>query len=295
MSRFKTLLASALFLCNFCFTGVNTNAQTLVPPPIMQANWSDPYAPFRVAGNLYYVGTYDLACYLITSPEGHILINSGLAPSVNMIREHIETLGFKLADVKVLLATHAHYDHVAGFAEIKKLTGAKIMMNENDAPVLADGGVSDYVFGHKGPTFAAVKADVIFGKNDTIKFGGMKIVALHTPGHTKGATSFLFDVKDDSSAYRVLIANMPTVLDDAKLSGMPTYPDVAKQYAYTFELMRNLQFDLFLASHAAQFKMHSKRKPGDAYNPKVFIDRKGYDDAINNLYRLYQRKLQAGS
>jgi metallo-beta-lactamase class B len=196
-------------------------------------------------------------------------------------------------DIKVMLATHAHYDHVAGFAEIKKLTGAKIMINENDAPVLADGGQSDYVFGSKGPTFAPVKADVLLHEHDTIKFGGMKIIALHTPGHTKGATSFLFDVKDDNRTYKVLIANMPTVLDDTKLSGMPTYPDVAKKYAYTFDLMKSLQFDLFLASHAAQFKMHSKRKPGDAYNPEVFMDRKGYDASLNNLYQLYQRKLQA--
>ena len=293
MPRFKSLFPLALLLFNFCFTGVIANSQKLVPPPIMQSNWSDPYAPYRIAGNLYYVGTYDLACYLITTAEGHILINSGLAASVPMIREHIETLGFKLTDIKLMLATHAHYDHVAGFAELKKLTGAKIVMNENDAPVLADGGQSDYVFGHKGPTFAAVKADVLLRKNDTIKIGGMKIVALHTPGHTKGATSFLFDVKDDSGTYKVLVANMPTILDDTRLSGMPTYPDVAKQYAYTFDLMKNLQFDLFLASHAAQFKMHSKRKPGDAYNPKVFIDRKGYDAAIDNLYQLYQRKLQA--
>ena len=293
MPGFRIFLPLALLLCNLCFTGVIAKSQTLVPPPIMQSNWSDPYAPFRIAGNLYYVGTYDLACYLITTPEGHVLINTGLAASVPMIREHIEALCFKLTDIKIMLATHAHYDHVAGFAEIKKLTGAKIMMNENDAPVLADGGQSDYVFGTRGPTFAAVKADVLLRKYDTIKLEGMNIVALHTPGHTKGATSFLFDVKDDNSSYKVFIANMPTVLDDTKLSGMPTYPDVARQYAYTFDLMRNLQFDLFLASHAAQFKMHSKRRPGDAYNPKVFVDRKGYDAALDNLYRLYQRKLQA--
>jgi metallo-beta-lactamase class B len=293
MPRFKNLLSLALLLFNLCFTCVIAKSQTLVPPPIMQSNWSDPYAPFRVAGNLYYVGTYDLACYLITTPEGHILINSGLAASVPMIREHIETLGFKLTDIKIMLATHAHYDHVAGFAELKKLTGAKIMMNAHDAPVLADGGQSDYVFGHKGPTFAAVRADALLRRHDTVYLGGMKIVALHTPGHTKGATSFLFDVKDDKRTYKVLIANMPTVLDDTKLSGMPTYPDVAKEYAYTFDLMRSLQFDLFLASHAAQFKMHSKHKLGDAYNPEVFIDRKGYDAALDNLYQLYQRKLQA--
>jgi metallo-beta-lactamase class B len=293
MPAFKRKLLLALLLLNLCFTSIIADAQKLVPPPIMQSNWSDPYAPFRIAGNLYYVGTYDLACYLITTPKGNILINTGLAPSVSMIREHIEALGFKLKDIKIMLATHAHYDHVAGMAELKKLTRAKIMINENDAPVLADGGNSDYAFGGKGSTFAPVKADVLLHEHDTIKLGDMKIVALHTPGHTKGATSFLFDVKDGKRTYRVLIANMPTILDQTKLSGMPTYPDVAKQYAYTFDLMRKLQFDLFLASHAAQFRMHSKRKPGDAYNPEVFIDRKGYDVALDNFYQIYLRKLQS--
>lgn len=292
MHTFKSPRLLILLLFHLSFTSVIADAQKLVPPPIMQSNWSDPYEPFRIAGNLYYVGTYDLACYLITTPKGHILINTGLAASVPMIREHIKTLGFKLKDIKIMLATHAHYDHVAGMAELKKLTGAKIWINENDAAVMEDGGNSDYVFGSKGSTFAPVKVDGLLRENDTIKLGGMRIAALHTPGHTKGATSFLFDVKDDNRTYRVLIANMPTILDDVRLSGMPTYPDVAKQYAYTFDLMRKLQFDLFLASHAAQFKMHTKRKTGDAYNPDVFIDRKGYDDVLDNLYQLYLKKLQ---
>src|ERR1044071_9933010 len=272
MHTFKRPILLTLLLFNLSFTSVIADAQKLVPPPIMRSNWSDPYAPFRIAGNLYYVGTYDLACYLITTAQGHILINTGLAASVAMIRKHINTLGFKLKDIKIMLATHAHYDHVAGMAELKKLTGAKLLINENDAAVMADGGNSDYVFGGKGSTFAPVKVDSLLHKHDTIKLGGMRIVALHTPGHTKGATSFLFDVKDDKRTYRVLIANMPTILDNVRLSGMPTYPDVAKQYAYTFGLMRKLQFDLFLASHAAQFKMHSKHKPGDAYNPDEFIE-----------------------
>ncbi len=291
MSTIKTLKVALLAL-NLSLIITVAKAQTLVAPPIMQNNWSDPYAPFRIAGNLYYVGTYDLACYLITTPQGHILINTGLAPATPMIREHVEALGFKFNDIKILLATHAHYDHVAGMADIKQQTKAKIWINEHDAPVLADGGASDYVFGSKGPTFKAVKADGILHEHDTVKLGGMKIVALHTPGHTIGATSFLFDVKDDKRTYRVIIANMPTVLDDADLHGMATYPTIAKDYTYTFDLLKKQQFDLFLASHAAQFKMHTKRKPGDAYNPDVFIDRKGYDDAIDNFYRLYQRKLE---
>lgn len=281
----------AVLAVNLLLVCLVTQAQTLVAPPIMQRNWSDPYEPFRIAGNLYYVGTYDLACYLITTPQGNILINTGLAPATQMIKEHIEKLGFKFSDTKILLATHAHYDHVAGMADIKKETNAKIWINEHDAPVLADGGASDYVFGKKGPTFKAVRADGILHERDVVKLGGMEILALHTPGHTIGATSFLFDVKDDKRTYKVIIANMPTVLDDANLHGMATYSNIDKDYNYTFDLLKKQQFDLFLASHAAQFKMHEKHKPGDAYNPDVFIDRKGYDDAIANFYRLYQRKL----
>jgi metallo-beta-lactamase class B len=190
-----------------------------------------------------------------------------------------------------LLATHAHYDHVGGMAAIKKITGAKMMINENDAPVLADGGNSDYAFGGKGSTFAPVKADRLLHEHDTVSLGGMNIIVLHHPGHTKCACSFLFDVKDETHSYRVLIANMPTVLDQTKFPRMPTYPDVASDYAHTFEEMKNLEFDIWLSSHASQFGLHQKRKPGDSYHPEAFIDRQGYDSMIDNLEKEYLKKL----
>jgi metallo-beta-lactamase class B len=282
---------SAMLAVMLSLTSLFSSAQNLVTPPVMQENWSQPYEPFRVAGNLYYVGTYDLACYLITTPQGNILINTGLENSVPMIKSNIEKLGFRFSDIKILLATHGHYDHVGGMAEIKKLTGAKMMIHENDAPVLADGGNSDYAFGGKGSTFTPVKVDGLLHDNDMVKLGGMQIRVLHHPGHTKGACSFLFDVTDESRTYKVLIANMPTVLDLTKLSGMPTYPNVAKDYANTFEAMKKLQFDIFLSSHASQFRLHNKRKPGDAYHPEVFIDRAGYDSAVDNLQKAYLKRL----
>ncbi|MDB5130471.1 MAG: bla [Mucilaginibacter sp.] len=278
-----------LIVSSVCI-GFFSTAQKLIPPPLLQPDWSRDYQPFRICGNLYYVGTYDLACYLITTPQGHILINTGLAGSARMIRSHIEALGFRFSDIKILLATHAHFDHVGAMAEIKKITGAKMMINENDAPVLADGGNSDYVFGGKGGTFPPVKADRLLHGNDTIKLGGMQITALHHPGHTKGACSFLFNVKDDHHSYRVLIANMPSILDGVK-PGMAAYPDVAKDYAYTLDAMKNLQFDIWLASHASQFRLHQKRKSGDGYHPEVFIDRQGYDAALGDLQKGYQEKL----
>jgi metallo-beta-lactamase class B len=287
----KKFMQATLLTASLSLTQFYLSAQKLIKPPALQESWSQDYEPFRIAGNLYYVGTYDLACYLITTPQGHILINTGLGGSVPMIRSHIEKLGFKFSDIRILLATHAHFDHAGGLAEIKKITHAKMMINEYDAPVLEDGGNSDYVMGGKGSTFLPVKVDRRLHEHDTIRFGGMEIIVLHHPGHTKGACSFLFDVKDQHRSYRVLIANMPTILSDTKLSGMPTYPNVGKDYGHTLAAMKKLSFDLWFASHASQFGLHKKRKPGDGYHPEVFMDRKGYDAEIDELQKAYIKRL----
>lgn len=266
-------------------------AQKLIPPPFVLKEWEMEYRPFRIVGNLYYVGTYDLACYLLTTPKGNILINTGLAGSVDLIKSNVESLGFKFSDIKILLATHAHFDHVAGMADIKEITGARMMIHEKDAQALADGGNSDFIFGGKGSTFKPVKAERLLHNNDTIRLGDLQIVVLNHPGHTQGANSFLFDVRDDNKTYRVLIANMPTMQDQTNLKGMAGYPDIAKDYAYTFEALKKLKFDIWLSSHAAQFRLHQKRKPGDAYRPDIFSDRAGYDETVENLEKLYLRRL----
>jgi metallo-beta-lactamase class B len=291
MPLYKKLLPVALVAAIFGATSQPACAQKLVIPSNTDKEWSQDYQPFRIAGNLYYVGTYELAAYLIATPQGHILINTGLDDSAPLIRKHLEALGFKFSDIKILLATHAHFDHVGAIAAIKKQTGAKILINEKDAAVLADGGNSDYALGGKGSTFRPVKADRLLHDHDTIKLGGMEIVMLHHPGHTQGANSFLFDVKDDQHTYRVLIANMPSVLEETNLAGMPGYPEVAKDYAYTLNAMKGLQFNLWLSSHAGQFGLHKKHKPGDAYNPEAFNDRAGYDAAIDALQKAYLKKL----
>ncbi len=283
--------SSTAIVIILCLLGHRVIAQKLIPPPFVQKEWEMPCQPFRIVGNLYYVGTYDLACYMIATPEGNILINTGLAESVAAIKSNIESLGFKFSDIKILLATHAHFDHVAGMADIKEMTGARMMINEKDAPALADGGHSDFIFGGKGSTFKPVKADRLLKNNDTIRLGNMEIVALNHPGHTQGANSFLFEVRDESRNYRVLIANMPTMQDQTNLSGMEGYPDIAKDYAYTFDALKKLKFHIWLSSHASQFKLHQKHKAGDAYNPDAFIDQSGYDETVGNLEKLYLRRL----
>ncbi|CAM4044090.1 metallo-beta-lactamase class B [Pedobacter westerhofensis] len=287
----KRTLKISLLLPVFLLICLAANAQKVKEPQNISPEWSRPYAPFRIAGNLYYVGTYDLACYLITTPKGHILINTGLAASAKMIKTSVESLGFKFADIRILLTTQAHYDHMGAMAAIKKMTGAAMAVDEKDAAVMADGGSSDYALGGFGRSYQPLKADRLLQDGDTISLGAMNLVMLHHPGHTKGSCSFLFDVKDEQKSYRVLIANLPSIVTDKKFAEVTAYPEIARDYAYTLNALKHLSFDIWLSSHASQFGLHQKHQPGDAYNPAAFIDRRGYDAALDDLQKAYDQKL----
>jgi metallo-beta-lactamase class B len=269
-----------------------STAQTVREPKPWTEEWARPYEPFRIAGNLYYAGTYDLACYLITTSDGNILINTGLASSAEQIEKNIQSLGFKFSDTKILLTTQAHYDHMGAMAAIKKKTGAILMAQEKEAEVLKDGGRSDYALGGEFSSYEPVKADRLLKDGDTIRLGEMQIILLHHPGHTKGSSSYLFTVKDVRRSWKVLIANMPSIVTDKPFAEISAYPDMAKDYAYTFNAMKKLSFDLWLASHASQFNMHAKHQPGDAYNPAAFIDPAGYEAALSNLKKQFDNKLK---
>lgn len=289
---FKYSFRKILFIAFFSIASFSVTAQKVNEPKANSPDWSKPCPPFRIAGNLYYVGTYDLACYLITTSKGHILINTGLAASEKLIKNSIESLGFKFSDIKILSTTQAHHDHVGALAAIKKKTGAKLMVDAADAAVLADGGQSDYAFGSSGVMFQPVKTDRLLQDGDTIQLDDMLLVMLHHPGHTKGSCSFLFKVKDEQKAYRVLIANMPTIVTDKRLADINAYPAIAKDYAYTLQAMKGISFDLWLASHASQFNLHDKHKPGDAYNPAAFKDRQGYETSLGDLQKQYEEKIK---
>jgi len=267
---------------------------SLTLPMFAQQNpeWTKPFPPFKMIGNVYWVGTYDLSTYLITTSQGNILINTGFPETVPLIKSGIEQLGFKLSDTKILLSTHAHGDHVAGLAELKKQTGAQMMMMEPDAVLLEDGGKSDFRFGDDAAMrFTPVHVDRRLKNGDKIKLGDVEITALHHPGHTKGATSFLFTVRDGGKDYRVLIANMGSINPGVKVSGMAKYPNITQDYARTFHDQKELKIDVWLASHAAQIRMHEKYKPGDPYNPERFVDPKGYLESVARLEKIYQEQL----
>ena len=262
-------------------------AQCAVTSP---AEWSRPFAAHRVVGNVYYVGTYDLACFLIVTPGGNILINTGLADSAPLIRQSMTDLGFKLEDVRWLLTTQAHYDHVAAMAEMKRLTGARLLASRADAVLLEDGGKSDF---HFGPEYgyAPVKVDQRIADGETLRLGGVELTAYLHAGHTRGSMSYGLTVAEGGKKYRVLIANMGTINPGVKLLANARYPGIAGDYARTFERQKALACDIFLSSHASQYGLHRKYTPGAAYDPERFVDPDGYRRAVAGAEANYRRQL----
>ena len=277
----RALLATALLAGLASSLGAQTNAE-----------WTRPFPPFQLVGNIYWVGSYDLSSYLITSPQGHILVNTGVGDTARQIKKSVEELGFKMADIKILTATHGHYDHVAGLAELKRMTGARVVISEPDKPLLETGGRADFRFGNTpGAQFEPVKVDETFKDGETITLGGNTLTAHLHAGHTKGATSFTLNVRDGGKTFRVIIANMGSINPGVTVSGMPNYPTITQDYARTFIAQKDMKVDVWLASHAAQFQMHVKHKPGDPYAPGRFVDPQGFRASVQALEKTYLDQL----
>jgi metallo-beta-lactamase class B len=254
-------------------------------------DWTRPFPAHRVVGNVYYVGTYDLACFLITTPQGNILINTGVDGSVPMIKASVESLGFKLQDTKILLTTQAHDDHVAAMAEMKRVTGARLLATDGDAPVLEDGGKSDPLFTGPEHRFAPVKVDGRIKDGQKISLGGTDLIAYSHPGHTRGSVSYGLTIAENGKTYHVLIANIGSINPGTILIGNKKYPQISDDYARTFREQKKLECDIFLSSHASQYNLHGKWKPGQAYDPKTFVDPEGYKAAVQSAETAYQEWL----
>jgi len=212
--------------------------------------------------------------------------------TATQIKASIEQLGFKLTDTKILTATHGHFDHVAGLADLKRMTGARLIVSEQDKELLESGGKLDFRFGDTpGAQFEPVKVDGTFKDSDTIALGGTVLTAHHHPGHTKGATSFTLNVQDRGKAYRVVIANMGSINPGVTVSGMSNYAGIGDDYARTFRAQKDMQVDIWLASHASQFNLHGKYKPGDPYDPERFVDPKGFRASVEQLEKTYLDQL----
>jgi len=238
---------------------------------LVNAAWNQPFPPHKVIGNVYYVGTSELSSYLITTPQGDILINSSFEESVPIIRRAVEKLGFKFTDIKILLISHAHNDHCAGSALVKKLTGAKYMVMEGDVAEVESGGAGDFIYKDR---WAPAKVDRVLHDGDTVALGGTVLTAHLTPGHTKGCTTWTLKVPEGGKTYDVVIVGSPNVNEGYKLVNNPRYPHMADDFARTFRVLHALPCDVF---------------PGA---PNPLIDPAVYRANIYERQRAFEAKLQ---
>src|SRR6476660_7334906 len=256
------------------------------------ADWTEPFPPFRIAGNLYYVGSKGLANYLVTTPQGHILINSDLEANVPMIRASIEKLGFKFSDVKILLISHAHWDHNAASATIKKLTGASYMVMDADVANVESGGKTDFQYGKNADNlYPPTKVDRVLHDGDQVKLGDALLVARLTPGHTKGCTTWTMKVSDAGKTYDVVIVGSPNVNPGYKLVNNDAYPSIASDYERMFTVLKSLPADIFLGAHGSYLDMEAKyarMKPGA---PNPFVEPDGYKKFVADKEREFRAEL----
>ena len=258
------------------------------------ADWTAPIAPFRIADGLYYVGSKDLASYLVTTPQGNILINSSLESSPGLIKKSVEQLGFKYGDIKILLISHAHWDHDAGSARVIKETGAKYMVMDGDVPVVESGGATD--FAYSDSPYAKAKVDRVLHDGDEVKLGDAVLVAHKTPGHTRGCTTWTLKVKQNGKPLDAVIVGSWNVNAGFRLVDSPkqpaSYPGMADDYRKTFAVLKKLPCDIFLGAHGAYFNMLDKltrvAKDGDA----VWVDAAGYKAAVAERETAFEAELQ---
>jgi metallo-beta-lactamase class B len=287
------LFVSALSLIGSLLAQPPTDAAEANATPPGPADWREPFPAHRVISNVYYVGSRGLASYLITTPAGHILINSNLTTSVPLIRESIEKLGFRFSDVKILLISHAHFDHDAGSAEVQKLTGAKYMVMDGDVGVVESGGKSDFQYGND-PTllYPAAKVDRVLHDGDEVKLGDTVLIAHKTAGHTRGCTTWSLKVNEASKAYDVVIVGSPNVNPGYKLVKNAIYPEIADDYARGFRVLKSLPCDVFLGAHGSYYGMESKyaKLSGGGTNP--YIDPDGYKNYVADREQAFLSEFQ---
>jgi len=254
--------------------------------------WTETFPPHKVIGNVYYVGSRGLASYLITTPQGSILVNSSLDESVPLIRASIEKLGFKFSDVKILLISHAHWDHCAGSFRVKELTGAKYMVMDADVPEIEAGGKGNFQYGQDANSlYKPVKVDRVLHDGDEVKLGDVVMAAHLTPGHTKGCTTWTMKVRDGGKAYDVVIVGSPNVNPGYKLVNNALYPQIAADYEKMFRVLKSLPCDVFLGAHGNYYGMEAKYAKLTAGGANPFIDPDGYRAYVDERERTFRAEL----
>ena len=255
-----------LLFLTFIFGSMLVTSENSVLRAQANPDWHRPFPAFKIADNLYYVGTADLAVYLINTPQGNILINSDFAEDVPLIHKSIEGLGFKYGDTKILLISHAHSDHDEGVGLIKRETGARLMIMDADVPAVES----------TAPGRPGAHVDRVLHDGDTVELGGSRLTAHLTPGHTKGCTTWTMQVHEGARTLNAVIIGSPNVNPGYVLVGNKDYPQIAQDYVKTFKVLKGLPCDLFLGAHGAYFGMKAKYEKAKAGEANPLIDPEGY-------------------
>lgn len=252
--------------------------------------WNQPVKPFKVIGNVYYVGATEVSSFLITTSEGHILLDSGFLETVPQIQQNVAQLGFRFEDIKILLNSHAHSDHAGGLARLKELTGAKLMVSEGDVAQLARGGKDDPNFGDRF-LFPPVTVDRTLRDGDTVKLGDVVLTARLTPGHTKGCTTWTMKAREGAKLYDVAFVGSTTA-PGYKLVGNDKYPDIVEDYEQTFRLLKSLPVDVYLAAHGSAFGLVEKMKLLGQRAQNPFIDPAGFRRMVARTETQFRAELK---
>ena len=272
----------------------STAARPLTAWDKIVASWKEPVPARHLVGNIHYVGAAGVSSFLITTPDGHILLDTGFADTVPIIERGVRQLGFKMEDIRIILSSHAHFDHVEGHAEMQRRTGARIYASAADARMLAEGGAKDVI---PLPAYEPVRVDRVIQDGEAISLGGTTLTALLTPGHTAGATTWTMNVRDGTEMYRVVFFSSASINPGTQLIGNPVYPSISDDLAATFVRLKTLPCDIFFAPHGSQFGMGEKfarldqgARPGGVH---PLVDPEGFKALIVSAEEAYQRTLAA--
>ncbi len=270
---------------------VGCSSQPVVPK-LDVAAWYEPTEPVPIVGPIHYVGTKDLGVYLITTPAGHILLDGAMPGSEDTIEASITKLGYKTEDVRILLITHAHIDHVGTLAYFKKKTGATVMAMAPDDALLASGGKTDYLYADVPKThFDPVTVDRVLQDGDTVSLGGVDLTARRTPGHTRGCTTWLMNVENNGRSFSIVFPGSTSINPGTRLGRDPSYPGIAEDYKLALEVLGSLEPDIFLAAHASFFDFEGKRTRAATEGVQAYVDPEGYKRRIAGQRATFEKAL----
>ncbi|MCM3878550.1 MAG: subclass B3 metallo-beta-lactamase [Vicinamibacterales bacterium] len=264
-----------------------TNNKLFLELAIKGLKWEEPAEPVRIAGPIYFVGTWGLGSFLFTTSEGHILMNTGMPSSGPMIVASIRKLGLKPEDIKLMINGHAHIDHAGALSFFKSQFGAQLAVMKDDVAAMESGDRDDFKYANDF-VYPGLKVDRILRDGDTIKMGEVLLTAYHTPGHTRGATTWVANVIVDGKPYVVAFPDGAGFNPGYRLVRNPIYPGIAEDYRRTHHLLEMLKPDIWLAQHNEYYDLEGKRERAKTEGLKAWIDPEGYRRFIAEKKRAFE-------